>query len=508
MEKPTYSLSYNRDKGTPNWVSWHLDPSWYGTLARVDTFRADPRVPPDWYRVQETDYSGSGFDRGHMTPNADRDNQNRIPINQETYLMSNMVPQSPDNNQGPWADFESYLRSLTDAGQELYIVAGPFGVGGSGSNGGATTTLADGHVTVPAYTWKVVLALPQGENDVSRATCSARTIAILIPNVQGIRNNPWQTYLTTVDAIEALTGYNFFSNLPEAVQNCIEAGTDGTNPPGTANQSANTAEDMPMTVTLHAARPNNNDLTFSIVGGGPAHGSLGGISASSCSGGDCTATVTYTPGPDYNGPDSFKFKVNNGNADSNTSTVSISVSEVNDSPVAANDAKSMNQDTTLNFPASFLTANDVAGPANENGQTMTVNSVTATANTHGTVALSNGMVIYSPDANYAGPASFNYQVCDNGATNGAPDSKCAVASVNLTVNDTRPPTIICNADIIADFDPAVNGAAVTYTAPVGTDNSPGATTMRIAGLASGSIFPLGATTNMFRATDAAGNTSI
>jgi len=140
-------------------------------------------------------------------------------------------------------------------------------------------------------------------------------------------------------------------------------------------------------------RPNNNDLTFSIVGGGPAHGSLGSISASSCSGGDCTATVTYTPGPDYNGPDSFNFKVNNGNADSNTSTVSIGVSEVNDSLVAANDAKSMNQDTTLNFPASFLTANDVAGPANENGQTMTVNSVTATANTHGTVALSNGMVI-------------------------------------------------------------------------------------------------------------------
>jgi endonuclease G len=46
MEKPTYTLSYNRDKGTPNWVSWHLDPSWYGTLARVDTFRPDPRLTP------------------------------------------------------------------------------------------------------------------------------------------------------------------------------------------------------------------------------------------------------------------------------------------------------------------------------------------------------------------------------------------------------------------------------------------------------------------------------
>src|SRR5262245_26227149 len=52
MVKPTYALSYNRDKGIPNWVSWHLDQSWSGTLARVDTFRADPAVPPDWYRVQ------------------------------------------------------------------------------------------------------------------------------------------------------------------------------------------------------------------------------------------------------------------------------------------------------------------------------------------------------------------------------------------------------------------------------------------------------------------------
>src|SRR5262249_8283637 len=110
MEKPTYTLSYNRDKGIPNWVSWHLDQSWIGTLARNDTFRADPKTPADWYRVQSTDYQGSGFDRGHMTPNADRDNQFRTPINQETFLMTNMVPQSPDNNQGPWAAFENYLR--------------------------------------------------------------------------------------------------------------------------------------------------------------------------------------------------------------------------------------------------------------------------------------------------------------------------------------------------------------------------------------------------------------
>src|SRR5262249_16731536 len=129
----------------------------------------------------------------------------------------------------------------------------------------------------------------------------------------------------------------------------------------------------------------------------------------------------------------FNFNVNDGNLDSNVSTVSVGVAAVNDPPVAANDAKSTSQDTTLNFPAGDLTANDVAGPANENGQTLTVTGVSATANTHGTVALSGGMVIYSPDENYSGPASFDYQVCDNGATNGAPDSKCAVASVNVSV---------------------------------------------------------------------------
>src|SRR6266542_3155142 len=102
-----------------------------------------------------------------MTPNADRDNENRIPINQETYLMSNMVPQAPDNNQGPWANLENALRSalIGSPEKEIYIVSGPLGVGGTGSNGGTTTTLANGHVTVPAYTWKVALVIPKASGD-------------------------------------------------------------------------------------------------------------------------------------------------------------------------------------------------------------------------------------------------------------------------------------------------------------------------------------------------------
>lgn len=83
----------------------------------------------------------------------------------------------------------------------------------------------------------------------------------------------------------------------------------------------------------------------------------------------------------------------------------------------------------------------------------------------------------------------------------------ASCQFTVTVNDTQPPAIACSADIVADFDPAVNGAVVTYTAPAGTDNCPGATTTQIAGLPSGATFPVGTTTNTFRVTDASGNTA-
>ena len=433
MDKPEFTISYNRDKGGPNWVSWHLTDEWIGSLTRVDTFRPDPGVPETWYRVQAFDFSGAGFDRGHMTPNADRDKETSIPINQATFLMSNMVAQAPDNNQGPWAAFEGYLRTLLPA-NEIYIVSGGFGTGGTGSAGPATT-IANGHVNVPASTWKVALVLPKASgDDISRVDCSTRTIAVIMPNVQGIRNNPWENYLTSVDAVEALTGYDFFSNLPDAVENCVEAGTNGTNPPGTAYQSATSAEDTPVTITLQAVRSNNNPLAFSIVGSGPAHGSLGAIGATSCTAGNCSADVTYTPGPDYNGGDSFDFKASDGSTDSNQSAVSVTVTEVNDSATANDDTANATEDQSLDFAAANLTTNDSAGPANESSQTLMVTSVTATANTHGSVTLMSGTVSYSPAANYNGPASFEYQVCDDGTTNGSPDSNCATATVSLTVN--------------------------------------------------------------------------
>jgi hypothetical protein len=367
--------------------------------------------------------------------------------------MSNMVAQSPDNNQGPWAGLENFLRTLLPA-NEVYIVAGPAGSGGTGSNGGVSTTIANGHVAVPSSTWKVVLVISKGENDVSRVTAATRTIAVNMPNIQGIRNTPWETYLTTVDAVEAMTGYDFFANVPDAIENAIEAGTNGNNPPGTEGQAVTTAEDTSKSITLTAVSPiPSASFTFTIVTP-PAHGMLTGTGANR----------SYQPNPDFNGADSFTFKANDGANDSNTSTVNITISEVNDSPVATDDTASTAEDVTLQITASDLTTNDSAGPSNENVQVLTVTSVSSTIDTHGTVSLSSGTISYSPDQNYNGPASFTYEVCDNGLTDGAADSKCATATVNVTVNSVNDaPTLnaIANQTVYV-------GTTLSFTA-VGSD---------------------------------------
>ena len=214
MEKPQYSLSYSRDNGGPNWVSWHLDSSWLGSAPRQDDFRADTTLPTGWYRVQATDYVGSGFDRGHMCPSADR--TVTVAANSSTFLMTNMIPQLPANNQGVWANLESYSRTLVSQGNELYIISGGHGL---------QHFIANGRVAVPAQTWKVIIVLPVGSNDVSRVTTSTRTIAVVMPN-SGTIGSDWRAYRVSVDQVEAITGFDFFSNVSSGVQAVIEGVID------------------------------------------------------------------------------------------------------------------------------------------------------------------------------------------------------------------------------------------------------------------------------------------
>lgn len=226
LTKSQYVVGYNNSQGKPNWVSWHLDASNRGPANRQDDFRNDPSLPAGFYQVQSSSYQGTGFDRGHNCPSADRTNTE--PDNSATFFMSNMMPQAPRNNQQTWAALENYTRTFL-ANSEVYIVCGSYGKGGTGmiTNGPLVyaETIDQGRIQVPSNTWKVIVILSIGNNDVARVDATTRIIAVDMPNDNRLDAN-WGTYRTSVDAIEAATGYNILSALPASVQAVVEAKVD------------------------------------------------------------------------------------------------------------------------------------------------------------------------------------------------------------------------------------------------------------------------------------------
>ena len=230
MEKPQFTISYNNEKYIPNWVAWHLQTSDIGKADRADDFRPDDELPDGWYGIKKADYQYNkyGFDRGHVCPSADRTATQED--NSMTFLMTNMVPQAPDSNRVVWRLLEEYERDLALAGNELYIIAGVHGVGGSSEKGSFDSVeikLKSGEIInmeVPAYTWKVLVCFPEGDNDLERITTDATVIAVMIPNQDNVHKDAtWETYKTTIDEIEAATGYDFFELLPDNIENVLEA---------------------------------------------------------------------------------------------------------------------------------------------------------------------------------------------------------------------------------------------------------------------------------------------
>jgi endonuclease G len=220
MVKNAYALSYNKSKNIANWVSWHLSTAWKGDVDRQDDFRPDPNLPENWYEVTPTDYARSGFDRGHLCPSDDRDGV--LEDNQETFFMTNMVPQAPEHNRGIWKNLEEYQRTLTQQGNELYVIAGTIGEGGTGSSNFARKIGRKENITVPASLWKIIVILPVGQNDVQRINENTKIIAVNIPNENALGIESWRKYAVSVDEIERLTGYDFLSNVPFDIQEVIE----------------------------------------------------------------------------------------------------------------------------------------------------------------------------------------------------------------------------------------------------------------------------------------------
>ena len=222
MRKPFFALSYNRTKGTPNWVSWHLDASDLDTFSRSEAFHADISLPQGWYQVCKTCYALSGFDRGHHCPSADRTASEEANI--ETFVMTNMFPQAPKLNSQRWQFMEGFERTLIQQGNEVYIIMGTYGTGGKGSKG-SKNSINNGRVHVPSNVWKIILVLPDGTNDLTRITASTRVIAVDMPNINK-KGSDWKSFRVSIDAIEAATGYDLLSNLSVAIQQILEARVD------------------------------------------------------------------------------------------------------------------------------------------------------------------------------------------------------------------------------------------------------------------------------------------
>lgn len=216
ISRAQYALDYSDNLGEPNWAGWDLTSGDVGSSGR-SSFITDTTLPASFYRVTTSDYTNSGYDRGHMCPSADR--SVTVADNNVVFYMSNIIPQAPDNNQGPWASFESYCRTLANAGNELLIYSGPTTFNGS--------YIPSGAAAIAGYTWKVVVVVPVGSGSaLSRVNSSSRVIALKMPNVNGIRSVPWKNYITSTNTIQSATGFTFFTALPSTVAATLRAKVD------------------------------------------------------------------------------------------------------------------------------------------------------------------------------------------------------------------------------------------------------------------------------------------
>lgn len=207
------AFSYNNSRGTINWVSWKTTRADLGDSRPRPDFRPDPRLPAGFKRIGYYDYSGSGYDRGHMVPSADRFANPKL--NEETFLMTNIVPQTGALNQYPWQKLESYVRSQAWKRFDVYQIAGVYGQRG----------VLKYKVVVPTNCWKIVAIVLRGRGIDART----RIIAVDMPNVDGIENEPWERYKTSIRAIEEKTGYDFFAGLPRELQDELETKIEMSN---------------------------------------------------------------------------------------------------------------------------------------------------------------------------------------------------------------------------------------------------------------------------------------
>ena len=211
VKHKNYTLRYEEKYEVPAWVVHKLR----GEFTKGHASRGDNQFIPDKKTdnnsALSTDYSNSGYDRGHMVPAGDfkccQDLMN------ETFYMSNICPQVPDFNRGIWENIESRIRGWAVRDKELYVVTGPV------LSKGMKTIGRYNEVAVPRSFYKIVLYYPQDNPK------KARAIAFMLPN-EALFGKRMNSYVVPVDEVERTTGLDFFAKLPDDIENKLEAESD------------------------------------------------------------------------------------------------------------------------------------------------------------------------------------------------------------------------------------------------------------------------------------------
>lgn len=191
-------------------------------------------------------------------------------------------------------------------------------------------------------------------------------------------------------------------------------------PPTADPQSQTTPEDTPINLTLTGSDPNSDPLVYEII--------------NDVDNGTLVCTVmpdcTYTPDPNYNGPDQFTFRVTDPDGEIDTAIVDITVTPINDPPVALDDSFTIDEDTSL--PLVLMTSDlDIEFV------TDLIHTITDDVD-NGTLDCSSApSCVYTPSSNFHGTDQFTYEVCDDGEDNGtpaAPGVLCDTAVINITID--------------------------------------------------------------------------
>lgn len=204
LNRVGYTTSYNAQNKIPNWVAWHLTSNHVkGRYGRdFMEFHEDESVRAP--RADDNDYYNSGYDRGHMCPSGD--NKWSKEAQEESFLFTNICPQRHGLNAGAWNDVEMQCRDWAKRYGTLYIVCGPVFYQQE------HRTIGRHRVAVPDAFYKVVLR---------KENAGYKAIGFVYENRSAKRD--MSRYVRSIDEIEELTGLDFFSALPDDVEDAIES---------------------------------------------------------------------------------------------------------------------------------------------------------------------------------------------------------------------------------------------------------------------------------------------